>query len=161
MQQLRRGTLLFAFLFTCLVLVGCTSPVNDPAKLHDQSQTEGPSARALQSIAIRVHRLDAMVAFYEEAFGATFREVDTFGISSRFAEIDGITIKFVPIRDSTEFEDFPSHQLGFEVDDLEAVVASAERHGGRREGEVRVDDGRRHGAIRDPDGNTIELYQSL
>ena len=77
--------------------------------------------RALQSVALRVHDLDAMVAFYEEAFGATFREVDTFGISSRFAEIDGLTIKFVPLRDAPDFEGYPSHQLGFEVASIEEV----------------------------------------
>lgn len=111
------------------------------------------------SVAIRVHRMEAMVAFYTEAFGASFREVDTSGLRSRFAEVDGMTLKLVPLRNSVDFEDYPSHQLGFAVPDVQAVVAIALRHGGRQEGEIqRVDGGGLHASVRDPDGNTLELY---
>lgn len=116
----------------------------------------------LVSIAIRVHREEAMLGFYRALFatagGAEFRAVDTFGITSQFAEIDGVTFKFVPIREATDFEGFPSHQLGFTVDDVEAVIALAQEFGGRQEGEILTAEGKPHGACRDPDGNTIELY---
>ncbi len=117
-----------------------------------------PAGRSLASIAVRVHRTEAMVAFYSEAFGIAFHEVDARGVTSMFGELDGRTLKFVPIRAATDFVDFPSHQLGFEVDDVEAVMRLAERHGGVREGPVIESEGRLHAAVRDPDGNTIELY---
>ena len=151
----RRSVVLspLALALAALFAVSCQSAdADDSAPVADTS----PS---LQSIAVRVHDLSSMVAFYEEAFGASFRTVDTFGLSSRFAEIDGVTLKLVPLRASADFENYPSHQLGFEVDELEAVFEIAERYGGRREGEVGEEDGRRHGAVRDPDGNTIELYE--
>ena len=113
---------------------------------------------SLSSIAIRVHHLGAMVNFYSEAFQIQFREVDTFGILSQFGEINGITLKFVPIRDSEDFDEYPVHQPGFVVSDVEAVLAMALRHGGRQEGEIIRTDGRIQAAVRDPDGNTIELY---
>ncbi len=116
------------------------------------------AAHSLASIAVRVHHTDAMVAFYSEAFGISFHEVDARGVTSMFGELDGRTLKFVPIRAATDFVDFPSHQLGFEVDDVEAVMRLAERHGGVREGPVIESEGRLHAAVRDPDGNTIELY---
>lgn len=50
-----------------------------------------------------------MVRFYSVAFGTQFREVDTFGIQSHLVEIDGITLKLVPIRDSVDFEGYPVH----------------------------------------------------
>ena len=149
----------------CLVVMlaggGCSTPEATTSSVAEETAEVIASGGTLQSIAIRVHRLNAMVAFYEEAFGAEFREVDTFGIASQFAEIDGLTIKLVPIRSSTDFEGFPSHQLGFEVEDIDAIIRLAERHGGRIESEIQVDEERRHGAVRDPDGNTIELYQYL
>lgn len=102
--------------------------------------------------------MDAMVDFYSEAFGARFRAVDTMGLASQFGDLGDLTLKLVPLRDGVDFEGYPSHQLGFEVADVETVIAIANRHGGRQEGEILRDGDRVHGAVRDPDGNTIELY---
>jgi len=101
-----------------------------------------------------------MVGFYEEAFDVEFRTVDTFGISSRFGQLAGLTLKLVPIRLEDDFVDFPDVQFGLEVPNIEEVIEIAERHGGRAEGELRREAGVLHGAVRDPDGNTIELYQA-
>lgn len=112
----------------------------------------------LSSIAIRAHHLDAMVSFYSQAFGMQFRQVETSGLSSQFGAIGSLTLKLVPIRAADDFDDYPIHQLGFDVADVYRVIQIAERHGGRQEGEVQVDGERLRGAVRDPDGNTIELY---
>ena len=112
----------------------------------------------LTTVAYRVHKQQAMVAFYSEAFGAKFREVQTGAIRSQFGELPGLTLKFVPIRDAVEFEDFPVHQLGFEVADVERVIALAVKHGGRVQDAPTRTGGRSHASVRDPDGNTIELY---
>ena len=112
----------------------------------------------LSSIAFRVHNLDAMLAFYSEAFHVEFQAVDTYGIRSQFGDVDGITLKFVPIRESDDFKGFPVHQPGFIVPDVEKVIAIALKHGGRQEGQTLRADGRVQAAVRDPDGNTIELY---
>jgi len=121
-------------------------------------QTDPPKV-ALTTIAFRVHRMAEMIAFYSEAFGARFREVDTYGLKSQFGELPGLTLKFVPIRDSAEFGEFPIHQPGFEVPDVGRVVAAALRLGGRLQNEAKSEGGRIVAAVRDPDGNTIELYQ--
>ena len=115
---------------------------------------------SISSIALRVCNEEAMLKFYSEAFGVPFREVDTYGIRSQFGEMNGITLKFVPIRDDTDFKGFPIHQPGFVVDDVEAVVALAVKHGGRQEGQIIRSDGQIQAAVRDPDGNTIELYSA-
>ncbi len=112
----------------------------------------------ISSIAIRVSDLDAMVAFYSEAFNIQFREVNTFGISSRFGEVGGVLLKLVPIRESEDFENYPVHQPGFVVSDIQSVIAIAIKHGGRQEGGIIENDGEIQAAVRDPDGNTIELY---
>ena len=117
-----------------------------------------PVDAEVTTVALRVHRMEAMLAFYTQAFGVQFQPVDTSGLPSQFGELRGLTIKFVPLRDSVEFDDYPSHQLGFEVDDVARVIALAQELGGRQEGDIRLQDGRAHGAVRDPDGNTIELY---
>lgn len=112
----------------------------------------------LSSIAIRVSNVEAMIAFYSEAFHVQFREVDTYGIRSQFGEMDGITLKLVPIRDEADFKGYPVHQPGFVVPDVEAVIDLALKYGGRQEGRTLQVEGKIQAAIRDPDGNTIELY---
>jgi catechol 2,3-dioxygenase-like lactoylglutathione lyase family enzyme len=112
----------------------------------------------LSSLALRVHHLDAMVRFYSEAFHIQFHEVDTFGIPSQFGEMNGITLKFVPIRDGEDFDNYPIHQPGFVVPDVETVIALAVKYGGWQEGKLIRDGDKVRTAVRDPDGNTIELF---
>lgn len=113
---------------------------------------------SISSVAMRIANIEAMLEFYSQAFGVKFREVNTFGILSQFGEVDGITLKFVPIRDEADFKSYPVHQLGFVVPDVQAVIALAIQHGGREEGHLIRKEGRIEAAVRDPDGNTIELY---
>jgi catechol 2,3-dioxygenase-like lactoylglutathione lyase family enzyme len=112
----------------------------------------------ISSVAMRVANMEAMLNFYSQAFGVKFHEVETYGIRSQFGEVNGITLKFVPIRDEADFKNYPVHQLGFIVPDVEAVIALALQHGGREEGKVIRNEGQTQAAVRDPDGNTIELY---
>jgi predicted enzyme related to lactoylglutathione lyase len=112
----------------------------------------------LVSLAFRVHNMDAMTAFYSEAFQVQFTEVNTSGFVSKFGDLHGITLKFVPIRDEADFENYPIHQPGLIVPDVEKVIEIALKHGGRQEGSLTHKDGGVQGAVRDPDGNTIELY---
>jgi predicted enzyme related to lactoylglutathione lyase len=102
--------------------------------------------------------MESMVAFYAEAFQVQFQEVDTYGIKSQFGELNGMTLKFVPIRDEADFKGYPVHQPGFVVPDVQSVIETAEKYGGRQEGRVIRAGGKIQAAIRDPDGNTIELY---
>lgn len=141
---------LLASLLCLASLAGCASTA-------EEDPVSGPPV--LVSVAVRVHDMPAMMAFYEEAFGARFREVRTGPILSQFADLDGLTLKFVPLREAAEFDEYPSHQLGFVVDDVEATIALAIRHGGRQEGELLVDEHGVRGALRDPDGNTVELTE--
>ncbi|MDJ0974647.1 MAG: VOC family protein [Planctomycetota bacterium] len=111
----------------------------------------------LTSVAVQVHDMERMTAFYAEAFGAVFEPVDTMGLASQFGRVGDLLLKFVPLRAAADFEGFPSHQLGFRVDDVDRVVALATKHGGRLEGELVREAGRVQGALRDPDGNTLEV----
>ena len=113
---------------------------------------------SLSSIALRVCNMDAMLNFYSQAFHVQFQEVDTYGIPSQFGELDGILLKFVPIRASEDFKEYPIHQLGFAVADVEEVINLAVQHGGRQESGVIRNGDQIQAAIRDPDGNSIELY---
>ncbi|HJU64525.1 MAG TPA: VOC family protein [Gemmatimonadaceae bacterium] len=141
-----------------IVLTACIVALAASAPLPAQT-TASPRAR-VTSVAYRVHRMPAMLAFYSEAFGFRFREVDTGGLRSQFGKLEGITLKLVPIRDAVDFENFAVHQLGFEVPDVDAVIALAVKHGGRVQNAPVRRDGKIHAAVRDPDGNTLELYGS-
>ena len=119
-----------------------------------------PTSR-VQSVAMRVSRMEAMLAFYSEAFGIEFHEVMTGPFKSQFGELDGLTLKFVPIRDEIDFDGYAIHQMGFSVPDVDRVIALSVQHGGRQEGEVIVNEEGINAAIRDPDGNTVELYSAM
>src|SRR5215211_3544298 len=114
----------------------------------------------ISSIAFRVYNMNAMLAFYSEAFNVQFQEVDTYGIRSQFGDLDGITLKFVPLRESDDFKNFPTHQPGFVVSDVEAVIAIASSMAAARKGRPYAQTaGSRQPSLRDPDGNTIELAE--
>jgi predicted enzyme related to lactoylglutathione lyase len=132
---------------------GIVPPISRP-----RGRGGAPSA-SVTTVALRVHDTKAMVAFYSEAFGATFREVDTGAVLSHFGEVGGLTVKLVPIRDKADFEGFPVHQLGFEVADIDRVLEIARKYGGRVQNPRQEKDGRAHAAIRDPDGNTIDDWR--
>ena len=140
------------------VLIALTTTALAINSQRASDTTTKPNRVSLSTVALRVHRMDQMVAFYTQAFGARFREVNTNGFKSQFGDVAGITLKLVPIRAAVDFDGYPVHQMGFTVSDVDAVIALALKHGGRREGEVVREGGRVMAAVRDPDGNTIELY---
>jgi catechol 2,3-dioxygenase-like lactoylglutathione lyase family enzyme len=113
----------------------------------------------LTSLAFRVHHMAQMEAFYAEAFGFVFRDEQTGTLTSRFGRAGELTIKLVPIRQATDFVDFPVHQPGFEVPDVDRVIAIVEKHGGVLLQPPTREGGFITASVRDPDGNTVELYQ--
>ena len=106
-RQLSRAA---ATLGVCLAAAAGMASITNPAMQ--------PST-TLTTLAYRVHDMDRMVAFYSEAFGARFAEVQTGPVRSRFARAGGITLKFVPIREAADFTGFAVHQPGFTVVDGE------------------------------------------
>ncbi len=112
----------------------------------------------LVSIAIRVYRMEAMVDFYQEAFGIPFVEKRIGDLESYFGFLGPILFKLVPLSDDQEADEFPTHQLGFHVEDIDSVVELALKYGGSvlQEPLQRLD--QYFAAIRDPDGNSLELY---
>lgn len=70
----------------------------------------------LKSIAIQVCRLEAMVAFYSEAFGVRFEEAEVAGMRAFFGTWDELEIK-----------------LGVETDRPGWVRERCAAHGGRLE----------------------------
>lgn len=114
----------------------------------------------VRSVAIRVHDAAAMEEFYSALFGITFRDVRTGSITSRFGHLGEMTLKFVPIRMSRDTTGYPVHQLGIAVEEIAALIPLVRMHGGRMESTpITTSDGV-HAAVRDPDGNTIELYEA-
>ncbi len=119
----------------------------------------GEESAAVRSVAVRVHHTEAMLAFYSEAFGIEFAEVELNGLSMYEGRLGSTLFKFVPIREEDDFSGFPVHQLGFTVTDLSEVIRLAEDHGGRLlEQLAATDESPPVAAIRDPDGNSIELH---
>ena len=118
-----------------------------------------PPPAQLTTLAFRVHHLARMEAFYSEAFGFVFRDEETGAMRSRFGTAGELTVKLVPIREAVDFVGFPVHQPGFEVTDIERVIAIATRQGGALLHAPTRAGGRMTASVRDPDGNTVELYQ--
>ena len=113
----------------------------------------------IHSVAIKCANLPQMIDFYTRAFGAQFRKIDIDDLQCYFGQGAGLTFKLVPGRDGSDFEDFPTHQLGFQVENIDEVVAVARACGGSIENEKVTQGDMAYGCVRDPDGNTIELTQ--
>jgi hypothetical protein len=111
----------------------------------------------VRSVAIRCKNIENMRKFYAEAFGARFRPVQAGSLQCWFGDVNGMTLKLVPLREKADFDGYPMHQLGFGVADVAAAVKLAVDCGGRLEGEANDE----HCSVRDPDGNTIELYRAV
>lgn len=116
-----------------------------------------PEAARCLSVALRTFRMEAMLAFYHEAFGFAFEARQIGPLEAQFGRLHGFTLKLVPLSNAQERDERPSHQLGFWVPDPEAVLALSEKYGGGAFGPERVHDGKRHLAVLDPDGNPIEV----
>jgi len=118
----------------------------------------------LSSIAIKCCDLEAQRRFYEALTGSEFQEVDVGvpGMRCLFGQGWGLTLKLVSGREGQDFEDYPIHQLGLRVEDVEAIVKAAQLAGGRAEGDLVRDEAGQvvAGCVRDPDGNTIELQRA-
>ena len=131
-------------LFVSLATLACAAPSPDHARMD--------------LVAIRAHHMDRMKAFYSEAFGYSFSPEDVVGgFACQLGVAGDQRLRLVPLRSDVDFESYRLLQMRFEVDEVEEVIAIAERHGGCQEGELHDRDGWRIGAVRDPDGNTIEL----
>ena len=128
------------------------------AERSGSARSQPPPAQ-LTTLAFRVHHMARMEAFYSEAFGFVFRDENTGAMTSRFGTAGQLTVKLVPIRDAADFVGFPVHQPGFEVTDVERVIAIATKHGGALLHAPTRTGGRLTASVRDPDGNTVELYQ--
>lgn len=113
----------------------------------------------MNSVAVKCANMQSMIDFYTRAFGGQFEKVDIGGMECHFGQVAGLMLKLVPGRERSGFEDYPSHQLGFEVDDIDEVNAIAVACGGAIENEKFMQGDIAYGCVRDPDGNTIELMQ--
>ena len=130
------------------------------ARIYRALRQRGSAVNAqLTTLAFRVHHMARMEAFYSEAFGFVFRDEKTGAMTSRFGTAGQLTVKLVPIRDAADFVGFPVHQPGFEVMDIERVIAIATKHGGALLHAPTRTGGQLTASVRDPDGNTVELYQ--
>jgi len=118
---------------------------------------QAPFAR-LMSVAIRVYRMEAMVDFYQEAFGVIFAPGRVGDLEVQFGFLGDVLLKLVPLASEQEADEFPVHQLGFEVEDLDAVLELALKYGGSILQEPVSRMHQWHAAIRDPDGNSLEVY---
>jgi predicted enzyme related to lactoylglutathione lyase len=116
-----------------------------------------PDEARLISVALRSFRMEAMVAFYHEAFGIAFEPMAVGGMEVQMGRLGAFTLKLVPLSGAQERDEAPSHQLGFWVPDPEAVLSLSEKYGGGALGPQQIRDGQRHLAVLDPDGNPVEL----
>ncbi len=127
----------------------------------DFSTENWASSAVLSSVAIRVYRLEAMVGFYQEAFGIAFSEKRVGDITTYFGMLGDIMFKLYPLQEDQEMDEWPTHQLGFFVADLDAVLELSLKYGGSILNEPVTRLNQVHAAIRDPDGNSLELYSTL
>ncbi|MGJ3240707.1 MAG: VOC family protein [Anaerolineae bacterium] len=111
----------------------------------------------LDKFTIAVTDMTAMVAFYNAVFDAELKSIPD---SPFFAgKIAGVDLLFCPNEIAQVVAEKNRIQMLFTVGDVEAVVASAAKHGGGDYGDRHETDTLIGWGIYDPDGNSIELRE--
>jgi predicted enzyme related to lactoylglutathione lyase len=116
------------------------------------------SAALLRSMTLRVYRMEAMVAFYQEAFGVSMEEKRLETGQAWYGWLGEVMLCFIPLASETEPDEYPALQLGLEVEDVDAALELCLKYGGIiiQEPIQRLDEV--YAVLRDPDGNALELY---
>jgi predicted enzyme related to lactoylglutathione lyase len=123
----------------------------------DANSWDGSQAM-LRSMTLRVYRMEAMVAFYQEAFGVVMEEKRLETGQAWFGWLGDVMLCFLPLASETEPDEYPAVQFGLEVEDVDAALELCLKYGGIiiQEPLQRLDE--IYAVLRDPDGNALELY---
>ncbi len=97
------------------------------------------------------------VAFYQEAFGASFAGIDIGDDVIYRGEIAGLGMVICPATLASVVANRSRHQLQFQVDDVSAFVERSVASGGRIHTPLQDQNGRAYAVVCDPDNNTIEF----
>jgi predicted enzyme related to lactoylglutathione lyase len=113
----------------------------------------------LEGVTIAPNNVPAMVHFYNQVFEAGLEPFAAFGTTLYKGQLAGLRLVFCP----NEFLGIQAEkniqQFGFAVSDIKAIVNRAVAAGGQ--GEIQESEQGRIGSLYDPDGNSIELTESL
>ena len=120
-----------------------------------------PSSIQLQAITIAAVNVEAMVNFYNHVFDSGLEPFAAFGTTLYRGQLAGLRLVFCPNEFLGIQADKNRQQLTFAVPDVEAIVRTAVDAGGWQVGELSQSAGQKVGSIVDPDGNTIELVDTL
>ena len=115
---------------------------------------------SLTGLLIATSNLKSMVHFYNTVFGANFAPI-TLGRAVLYeGQIGNLNITLSSAgRERARHKS--GYQLSFSVSDLDKIVSRVRHAGGIQLQEVQEYESDKYCGIADPDGNTIELTQSL
>ena len=114
----------------------------------------------LLRVAIAVSKEQEMLRFYNQVFKAELQPLPTEAGTFYHGQIGQLALTFVPNSLAQVEATQNRHQLSFLVADIKAVIADAADAGGQQVGELNIGSEGTIGAVSDPDGNTIELFES-
>lgn len=114
----------------------------------------------LLRVAIAVSNEQAMLGFYNEVFQANLQPLPTEAGNFYHGQIGPLALTFVPNSIAQVEATQNRHQLSFLVLDIKASIAAAQAAGGQQVGELNIGSEGTIGAVSDPDGNTIEFFES-
>lgn len=111
----------------------------------------------LDKLTIATTNTSAMVTFYNAVFNAGLRAIPETPFFA--GQIGGIALMFCPNEITQIKAEKNRIQMRFTVDDIDAIIASAQVNGGDTYGDRHADEAVIAWGISDPDGNSIELRQ--
>ncbi|MEX1028309.1 MAG: VOC family protein [Candidatus Paceibacterota bacterium] len=111
----------------------------------------------LNLLVIRSQEPNRTVRFYE-LLGLRFQEEQHGkGPVHWAAEVDGVVVEVYPAQSKGEVD--RSTRLGFDLDDVESVVASLRDQGAEVVGDLKQTQWGLRAVVKDPDGRSVELVQ--
>ena len=117
----------------------------------------------IEGMSMAISNVQPMLDFYSNIFKIKFEKRNGFDTTMYFAKWRGLKLLFVPTKlageEGSKIQN--KHQFDIIVPDINLLISSAKRYGGKITGAL-IDDGiQKTIHVKDPDGNTFIFKQNI
>ena len=142
-------------------VAGASDGGGEPAARAAAVTPPTPAAPGLVRIVLAAKDPDACARFYAALLGMTFQAIPMGDLRFHDGRLGSLALRIFPASIAGIEAKDNRHQLGFRVEDLRAALARGLAAGGTQDAgwEVQSGAGGATVALRDPDGNSIELFE--
>jgi predicted enzyme related to lactoylglutathione lyase len=119
------------------------------------------SNQRIKGFTIAVFNMDAMIQFYTQVFGISFRKENMFDATLYKCIWDGLEVLFCPAELAQNTSNQNRHQFDIIVEDLEIAILKVLSNEGKLISKIKEGSIYKSIGVKDPDNNSLVLKQIL